>query len=209
VLNTYLTQVTQLLHDPNNQYWSQQQLTSYINTARNRVAQDTGCLRQLMTGYALTAGVEQYQIAALPIANIIDVMGVQLYYSVTNRQSLMYFPWTQFDARYRAWTGLTNRPEAFSRMGGLTVFFGPVPDQAYLTDWVVTINPNILVTDATVEQIPVPFTDCVQWFAAYLAKFQEQAMQEASFFENEYLKWIRRVQVAFMRRVIVDPYDAG
>lgn len=211
-LNAYIQQVQQLLHDPAAQNWSTSQLTGYINTARNRVAQDTYCLRQIVPNFALTAGVENYTIAAVTSQlglSVIDVMGIDLYYSATNRQSLFYFPWTVFNARYRAWTGTQQRPEAFTRMGGLQVYFGPNPDQAYNTDWIVSCNPQALVTDATVEQIPAPFTDCIQFFAAYLAKFQEQALGEAAIFKNEYVSWLRRVQAAFMRRVVQDPYDAG
>jgi len=214
VLNYYVTQVQQLLHDPLAQNWSIPQLTGYINTARNRVAQDSKCLRQIIPSVALTAQVEQYQIAAVnatyaPSLTIIDVMGIDLYYSVTNRQSLRYYAWTQFNAMYRAWAGQYTRSEAFTRMGALAVFFGPAPDQAYTTDWIVAVNPPPLVTDATPETIPAPFTDCVQFFAAYLAKFSEQAMGEAQLYFNEYIKWIRMVQRSFMTRVIVDPYDAG
>lgn len=213
-LNAYIVQVQQLLHDPAAQNWSPAQLTSYINLARNRVAQDSKCLRQVLPGVLLTASVEQYQIALVqatyaPTLTIIDVMGIDLYYSSTNRQSLRYYPWTTFNALYRAWSSNTQRPEAFTRMGALSVYFGPQPDQAYTTDWIVAINPAPLLTDATPETIPAPFADCIQFFAAYMAKFQEQAMGEAQIFYNEYLKWIRMTQRSFMTRVIVDPYNAG
>ena len=212
MLNAYITQVQQLLHDPLAQNWTTAQLTNYINLARNRVAQDTKCLRQVMTGYSLTALQEQYQIANLPVAYapyIIDVMGIDVYWTTTVRQSLYYFPWTQFNVRYRGWTQIQNTPEAFTRMGALSVYFGPMPDQAYVTDWILAINPNPLVTDATPEQIPVPFQDPIQFFAAYMAKFQEQAMGEAQIFFNEYIKWIKMVQRSFMTRIVQDPYDTG
>ena len=44
-LNDYLYQVENLLHDSNNNFWSQSQLTNYINEARERLVRDTGCLR--------------------------------------------------------------------------------------------------------------------------------------------------------------------
>ena len=48
-LNDYLSQVENLLHDVNNVFWTQSQLTSYINEARQRTVRDTGCLRNLQT----------------------------------------------------------------------------------------------------------------------------------------------------------------
>jgi len=48
-LNDYLSQVENLLHDVNNVFWTQNQLTTYINEARERTVRDTGCLRTLQT----------------------------------------------------------------------------------------------------------------------------------------------------------------
>jgi len=48
-LNDYLSQVENLLHDVNNVFWTQNQLTTYINEARKRTVRDTGCLRNLQT----------------------------------------------------------------------------------------------------------------------------------------------------------------
>jgi hypothetical protein len=211
-LNKYLLQTRRLLHDPNGQLWSDAQLTDYINDGRNRVCQDTKCLRQI-TSVTLTAGVEQYTIATLAdslglAANIVDVMNIDLYWGST-RYSLSYAPWTTFNANLRYWQNLPQRPIAYTRMGALSVYFGPVPDQAYLTDWTVAINPNALVTDSTPEQIPVPFTEPVQFWAAYQAKFYEQAMGEANIFASEYTKRLLMNQRSFMTRVIPDPYMTG
>jgi len=48
-LTDYLNQVENLLHDSNNVFWSQSQLTTYINEARERTVRDTGCLRTIQT----------------------------------------------------------------------------------------------------------------------------------------------------------------
>jgi len=47
-LQGYITQVQRLLHDANGNFYSQQQLTDYINSARERVVRDTGCLREII-----------------------------------------------------------------------------------------------------------------------------------------------------------------
>ena len=54
-LNGYITEVRRLLHDANGNFYSDSELTDYINGARDRVARDTGCLRKL-------------QVAQTPIA---------------------------------------------------------------------------------------------------------------------------------------------
>ena len=62
-LASYLTEVRRLLHDANGVFWSDQELTDDINSARERTVRDTGCLRNLQitppplssTGVAATA----------------------------------------------------------------------------------------------------------------------------------------------------------
>ena len=54
-LSGYITEVRRLLHDANGNFYSDSELTDYINSARERVARDTGCLRTL-------------QLSATPIA---------------------------------------------------------------------------------------------------------------------------------------------
>ena len=44
-LQGYLTQVRYLLHDAQSNFYTNDQLTGYINSARERVVRDTGCLR--------------------------------------------------------------------------------------------------------------------------------------------------------------------
>jgi hypothetical protein len=47
-LSTYITDVRRLLHDANGNFYSDQQLTDYINSARERTVRDTGCLREII-----------------------------------------------------------------------------------------------------------------------------------------------------------------
>jgi hypothetical protein len=44
-LQSYITQVRYLLHDAQANFYTNDQLTGYINSARERVVRDTGCLR--------------------------------------------------------------------------------------------------------------------------------------------------------------------
>ena len=48
-LQSYITEVRYLLHDANANFYSNDQLTGYINAARERVVRDTGCLRTIQT----------------------------------------------------------------------------------------------------------------------------------------------------------------
>lgn len=44
-LSTYITEVRRLLHDATGNFYTDSQLTDYINSSRERVVRDTGCLR--------------------------------------------------------------------------------------------------------------------------------------------------------------------
>jgi hypothetical protein len=56
-LSSYLTDVQRLLHDANNNFYTQQQLTDYINEARQRVVRDTGCLRTIVVAQTPTCAL--------------------------------------------------------------------------------------------------------------------------------------------------------
>lgn len=60
----YITETRRLLHDASGQYWSDAELTDYINDARLRVVGDTGCNRVLQTIY-LSTGIEQYSVGSV------------------------------------------------------------------------------------------------------------------------------------------------
>lgn len=210
-LSTYLTQCGRLLHDPNNQFWGQPELTDYINLARREICQETYCLRQLATGISLTAGVEQYPIATtLPVGiapYVIGIIGMDLYWGNT-RYPLTYAPWSVFSFRLRFWVNLQQRPVTFTRQGANTVYVGPLPDQNYVTDWDVALNPADLVSDSSIESIPQPFQDAVQFRACYWAKFKEQAMGECSIFDAEYRKKLLQAQRAF-QLFVANPMPTG
>lgn len=213
VLSTYITQVQRLLHDTSAQYWSTAELTDYINESRNRVCKDTRCLRQLATSISIASGVEQYPLstiqASLPSAltgyTIVDIMGITIYWGST-RIKLAYLPWTRFDAQFRYWQTMLSRPVCYSRMGITNVYVGPIPDQTYVSDWDVSLIPPPLTSDTTPEPITEPWIGAVKYYAAYLAKFREQAMPEANLFKQMYEQNILTENKAWSYRVIPDPY---
>ena len=47
-LNTYITEVRRLLHDADGNFYSDSQLTDYINSSRERTVRDTGALREIV-----------------------------------------------------------------------------------------------------------------------------------------------------------------
>lgn len=202
--SNYLTQVRLLLHDPNGNGWSNQTLTSYINEARRRIAKDTYCLRDLFTGFQLTQGVERYQTAAVvtPLPSwaggVVSVVNIDLYYG-NSRYPLSYKPWRQFSLMLRYWQNLQQLPVAWSRLGSNVFYVGPIPDQVYTVDLDVAYSPSDLVSDSQAEVLPLNYTDMVQWWAARLAKTNEQSLGEMKFFEQQYVAQLAVETAGFNR----------
>lgn len=214
MLNSYIAQVQDLLDDPYAQLWTTAALTNYINEARNRVAQETKALRQLVTtvdysSLTLNEGQELYPLATtLPApfnSSVIDVMGINCVVN-NERYRLKYWPFTQLDAFLRGWVYYVDWPIVFSRVGATSIYIAPVPNQTYPCEWDLSINPNALTSDATPEQIPVPFQEPVQYYAAYKAKLKIQAQGEAKYFLDLYNEILRRCAKGWMTRVVPNPY---
>jgi hypothetical protein len=122
------------------------------------------------------------------------------------RLKLQYLPYTQMDAFARGWVNFQDWPTVFSRVGATNIIIAPVPNQNYPTDWDVAVVPPNLVNTTDVETIPVPFTEPVQYYAAYKAKLKPQAQGEAKYFYDLYLEILKRCALAWMSRTIKNPY---
>lgn len=206
-LSDYITECRRLLHDANGDFYTDSELTDYINAARKRTVRDTGCLRSLQAETALT-GTETYTFDTLSSGtNTIDVLNINLYWGNT-RIPLRYLPWTQFNAELRFWQNYSGRPIAFSMYGPKKYYIGPVPDQNYSMELDTVILPNNLVDSASTEQIASPFTDPVAFYACHQAKYKEQSYGESEIFKQEYVKRVQNVLASTYTRRMPSPYSA-
>jgi hypothetical protein len=205
-LQTYITQCRRLLHDANANFWSDSELTDYINAARERLVRDTGCLRTIQTVNTVTSQ-EVYQFSALPSGiQTMDILNINLYWGNT-RIPLRYLPWTQFNAELRFWQNYIGRPIAFTVYGQQAFYLAPVPDQVYAMELDTIILPTALVNATDVDPIISPWTDPVAYYACHTAKFKEQSYGEAEIFLNQYkAKAMSVINTTFTRR-LPDPYS--
>jgi hypothetical protein len=206
-LQTYITQCRRLLHDANANFWSDSELTDYINAARQRLVRDTGCLRTIQTVDTVT-NQEVYQFSALPSGiQTMDILNINLYWGNT-RIPLRYLPWTQFNAELRFWQNYIGRPIAFSVYGQQSFYLSPVPDQVYQMELDTIILPTDLVNTTDTDSIISPWTDPVAYYACHTAKFKEQSYGEAEIFLNQYkAKAMSVINTSFTRRM-PDPYSS-
>jgi hypothetical protein len=206
-LSGYITECRRLLHDANANFYSNPELTDYINQARQRLVRDTGCLRTYQTSATVT-NQEVYTFASLPNAAFtMDILNINIIWG-NSRIPLRYMPWTQFNAELRFWQNYYGRPIAFSMYGPTSFYISPVPDQVYAMELDTVILPTPLVTDAQVDEIPDPWTAPVAFYACYKAKFKEQSYGEAEIFKQEYTRQAQSVLATTYTRRMPSPYSS-
>lgn len=138
--------------------------------------------------------------------NTLDVMNIAVLWGnlriVLNRMSF-----TEFQTTMRAWQAFYQRPTTWASYGQQAAFIGPIPDQMYVSEWDTLIKPTDLVNSTDVDNdiidtyaAPVPF------YAAYWAKFQEQAFDESKMFKDMYVGQVREVLRAVMMRKLPSAY---
>ena len=198
----YVAEVRRLLHDATGVFWSDTELTDYINSARDRVVRDSGCLRYLAPSSA-TYNVETLDLTSVTLPaygqSILDVLNINLYWG-NSRIPLRYLAWTDFNAQLRYWQNYTGRPVGFRLYGMTTIYFGPVPDQTYVIELDTIVLPVALTSSTQNDPIPAPFTSPVKFYAAYLAKYKEQSYGEAEIFKAEYMKQMQSAIASTMTR---------
>lgn len=212
-IDTYNARCRRLLSDPNAQYWSDPELNDDINQARIRVAADTKCLRQLITSVTLPQGQENYNIPTTVNGgtppnlglNVIEVISVTVYWG-NMRVKCQNRSFTEQDAKLRIFQTYTTRPGSLAYIGANTIYLNPVPDQNYVSDWDVVLAPAPLAASADPEVLPTVFQPLVAWFAASIAKYSDQSMQESDIFYKKYLIERQAASFAFFSARYRDAY---
>lgn len=213
-LSTYINLTRRLLHDSTAQFWSNQELTDDINQARVRLAGDTKCLRQVVTGITLSAGVETYDIPTAVSSGtpanlgpyVVEVYSVTINWGGTYRYVCQNRAFSEQNAKLRQWTTYQERPGSIARVGGSTLYINPIPDQAYTSDWDLVTVPVPLVLDTDVEPIPIVFQPCIPYFAAHIAKYNEQTYDESELYYKKYLTERQAAMWAFSSYRVRDFY---
>lgn len=208
-LSEYITECRRLLHDANGNFYTDQQLTDYINEARRHTVQDTGCLRQIQT-FTFTTGKEVYSYATdFPEGlRTLDVLNINLYWG-NSRTPLRYLAWTDFNAQLRYWQNYRGLPIAFSAYGQSKIYVGPVPQENYTVEVDTVLLPNPLTTGSEVDEIIEPYSEPVAFYACYKAKYYEQSFGEAEIFKQEYARHIQGTLTSVFTRRLPTPYSTA
>lgn len=207
-LSDYITECRRLLHDATGNFYTDSELTDYINDARVRLVRDTGCNRILQTSTVVQAQEIILTSTLTGGLNTLDVLSINLIWGNT-RIAMRYMPWTQFNAELRYWQNYQGRPIAFSMYGQTSIYIGPVPDQTYSIELDTVVMPTALSGASPTETIPLPYTSPVAYYACHKAKYKEQAYGESEIFKTEYQNQVKSALASVFTRRMASPYTMG
>jgi hypothetical protein len=217
VLDTYVSQVQGLLHDTNGALYSTALLQSYINSARGQIAGEAACIRQICT-LTTTTGNNSYLFSAITIPGTAvgasQVLAVRKAAYTTTGTTTPYRldgrPWDYFfnycltaptSGAPSKWSQLTmgNQGVAVTSGGAATgtLYVWPTPTVSTVgtltLDCVLTPYALDNVSNLT-EALPYPWTDAVQYFAAYLAYTNAQRNADADRMWGLYQGFMQRAR---------------
>lgn len=198
-LQQHITDTQRLLHDSQG-YFPIADLTDYVNEARWKVVEDTGCNRVLQS-ITTVANQETYSFSTdFPYkAATINVLNATLIWG-NLRQTLRYFVWTALNSTSRGLVGWTDRPCWWSQFGQQTFYINPVSDVPYVIEMDTVVLPARLVNLTDVDPLLFPYIRAVPYYAAYKAKLNDQLQREAEEYHQQYIRTIKEIQYATMTR---------
>lgn len=184
-LAAYLIQTRSLLQLPGSDstsLYTDADLTRWINSARGQLAGDSESVR-LQATLPTVNGTQVYAFSAFNTGTS-SVNGIQGVFNarmilrgvIGGNVMLNAWPWEWFNQYYNTLVSV-GAPTDWAQYGqgaGGSIYLSPVPTTVYTLTIDTVCYPIPLVDDTTVEAIPYPWTDCVPYFAAYLALLSAQ-----------------------------------
>ena len=187
-LASYQAQTQSLLDDAGAVEYTLANLTEYINSARFQIAGASESIRAEAT-LALVAGQQSYAFSvitgfAAAVGGTLVVRQVRIANFAGGWNRVTTRPWPYFFT-FRLCTpvpisGIPTMASQLNPGAGGTLWFDPVPDNPYNVGLDVVGYPVLLVDDTTPEALSYPWTEAVQYYAAYLALLNAQRTTDAT-----------------------------
>lgn len=205
-LFSYLQRTEELINDIKQQMLNPAILKTFVNTARRQIAGQGECIRYLGS-LTLTIDQRNYNFSAVSlgtsatngISAALNVRAIR--YAVGDGYQWIRprsWPWFDFYKMNNPVPG-SGAPEAWAQyaQGSTGSFYiDPIPDLSYVLTLDCTCYPIDLVVDATVEAIPVLWTDAIPYFAAYLAYLYVQRADAAKNMLSLYEMFMQRARAS-------------
>jgi hypothetical protein len=187
LLNKYLLQVQNLLQSPGapTALYDNTTLTNAINLARSQLAGESESIRFLGT-INTAIGIRNYNFTSINtgvsatngIAGALNVRSI-LYSVASGQKWVRIRPWEWFQFYYmNSPVPMGGAPKSWAQyqpgQSG-SFYIDPPPDLVYVLTCDCVCVPIALVDDTTVEAIPYPWQDAVQFLAAFFVLLSAQS----------------------------------
>lgn len=146
------------------------------------------------TGASVTLGVTN--------VSSYDILDISIFWG-NERCRMGWAAWSEFSRVVRAWTATSYQrlPVMWAVYGDNQFFVGPPPDQTYQIELDTVILPTDLTDYVTADVIPLVTQDPVKFYAAHLAKLNNQAYGEAETLLATYRRRLLECAAAYTRRM--------
>lgn len=225
LLSRYVKDLRKQLGDQPNSTYQETDLIDYINQGRFQVAQETGCIRELLTLYTIT-GVEKYRFIDVPYppgtCGILHLQAVTILWN-SFQYNCRWVGFEKYQALIRNYTTGYQDVPSFAALQGRgtfsTLYLYPISSQVYEMTWDCFLLPSELTDDSVPDVIPQPFCEAVTFYAAFKAlnSFQgdtnaEQAIARTRMADrnfNLYDKFVKRATAFSNRGHVSNWYGRG
>src|SRR5215469_1363244 len=140
--------------------------------------------------------------------NVFNVLSISYLWG-NQRYMLRYHAFTLFQAYMRSQLFFNQRGLIWTiqqQMG--YVLIQPPPDQPYQTEWDVLCTPMPLINPGDTDtQVVPPYSDAVQYYAAYLCLMKLQNFEQAEFMLKLYSARVPRIIIGAGGVRIPNPYN--
>jgi hypothetical protein len=217
-LSNYLTEVRQLLRDEQASLYTDVDLTAFINRAIRQRDLDLG-LNRVLYRFTLTASTFQYSFGTVTsggtlltgssTALVNDVRSIIILPLGGSTSSIRYplGRWPYSKLAYLLSTSYPTYPAKYALYGATTVFLGPPPAGAYVSEWDFIAYSVDLVNSTDSDTQPYPYSEPVAYQAAATAKTSVQRFDEADKFREIYAEKLNRVRARSRAMSIPQPFS--
>lgn len=179
---------------------------SAIATVDNSVSTVVGQEIYKLSTFSILAALTPGVRSVLGVISLAAQWGAGNTYKPTLRQMV----WSEFQEQVRIFANSqVNFPAIWATLGQGTakqIYLYPIPSQVLSMDAQTWCLPADLANDTTVEAIPDPWTEAVQYYAAYLAFSNSQRKADADRMETYYKTELITIRSTIEPDFIPDPY---
>lgn len=199
-LNAYIAQVQSLLDDPNAVEYSTANLTTFINDARVQIAGASESIRELVN---FTLSLSQQQVLYSSVGSLPS--GVQGVLTLRKARvgsgavwnELAHWEWERFFSFLLCGTAVntTGTPTTFAEFQRGTngsIYIYPLSSGTLTLSADAVCYPINLALDSDPELLPYPWTEAIQYYAAFLALLNAQRYGDADSMFERYQVFERR-----------------